>query len=329
MVLFLRRCLVSAAVSMLFWLFACASAGKKPRPYPQNAQEGVFFTASDGAQLFVHQYPAAGEHAATIYMLAGITGINHRGENDLVRLLAGNKTRVVIAHPRGTGYSDGIRGDSGNAARIVQDYTEIILWDQQKNPGKIILYGHSMSCSLALQLATQLADVEGIVLINPPLKLKAAKGMSPSWTDYVKYGWYYVFAPHTPIVDMAGNPALIDDPDDRLEAERRAGDSLLVKYFSMHGMAESQKTIQKMPANARMANSALLLVCGERDSIVDIEGCAEIYAAWPHSHKEYKRVPDGPHGKKTALIAAPWVSRFVASLPAKSGRGPTGDSRVR
>ncbi len=319
-----RRFLVSGAVAILFLLPACATVSNQPRPYPQSSNEGAFFTASDGAQLFVHQYPATVQQAATIYLLAGITGINHRSEDDLIQLLASTKNRVVVTHPRGTGYSDGVRGDPGDAARIVQDYSEIILWDQRKNPGKIILSGHSMSCALALQLATQLPDVAGLVLINPPLKLKAAKGMSPSWTDYVKYGWYYLFAPHTPIVNMAGNPTLIEDPQDRLEAEQRAGDSLLVKYFSMHAMAESQKIMQKMLPNARIANSALLLVCGERDNIIDLEGCDEIYSAWKHSRKEYRRVPDGPHGKKTALFASRWIGSFIASLPQKSNARSTG-----
>lgn len=37
----------------------------------------------------------------------------------------------------------------------------------------------------------------------------------------LSHAWRYVFAPHTPIVNMAGDPALIADADDRREAEGR------------------------------------------------------------------------------------------------------------
>ena len=63
---------------------------------------------------------------------------------------------------------------------------------------------------------------------------------------------------------------------------------------------------------------------GERDNIIDLEGCDEIYSAWKHSRKEYRRVPDGPHGKKTALFASRWIGSFIASLPQKSNARSTG-----
>ena len=38
--------------------------------------------------------------------------------------------------------------------------------------------------------------------------------MSPRVTDYIKYAFYFVFAPHVPIVDMSGDPGLIKNPED-------------------------------------------------------------------------------------------------------------------
>lgn len=46
----------------------------------------------------------------------------------------------------------------------------------------------------------------------------------PSFGDYLKYAFHYIFASHKPIENMAGNPALIQDEADRIKAEARAND---------------------------------------------------------------------------------------------------------
>ncbi len=98
---------------------------------------------------------------------------------------------------------------------------------------KIILFGHSMSCAIALKVAGELQKTDGLILVNPPYKLKSAKGMSPGFGDYLKYIGYYIFAPHVPVVNMAGDPSVIENESDKKESEARSNDSLLVKYFSM------------------------------------------------------------------------------------------------
>ncbi len=72
--------------------------------------------------------------------------------------------------------------------------------------------------------------------------------------------------------------------------------------------------MQRMLANAKTADYPLLMVYGANDSIVERAGCEEIFAAWKHAHKTFKVVPDGPHGKKTALAAMVWISEWVAGL---------------
>lgn len=147
----------------------------------------------------------------------------------------------------------------------------------------IFLYGHSMSTVIALEVAAKLEKVDGVILINPPWKMKAAKGMSPGWTDYAKFAWYYLFAPHTPIVNMGGDPALIENREERNEAQARLNDPLLMIY-------------------------------GDNDSIVDRTGCDEIFSAWKNANKTFKVVPNGPHGKKTALAAMGWITEWIAAL---------------
>ncbi|MDP2885505.1 MAG: alpha/beta fold hydrolase [Ignavibacteria bacterium] len=222
--------------AMLLLLVSCAGMKNSDRPVPKADEEGTFVTVRDGTKLLLYQHLPREAPTTTIYILSGITGINHNAERDVIEALAGRKNRVVVIHPRGTGYSEGRRGDISNFSDFIGDYVEVISNDSRSvgKDHKIVLYGHSMSCAVALLVAEGLQKTDGIILVNPSYKMKNAKGMTPSVGDYIKYACYYLFAPHTPIVNMAGDPALIENDDERREAELRNQDSLLVKYFSMY-----------------------------------------------------------------------------------------------
>lgn len=283
------------------------------RPSPANEAEGHFLTVRDGLKIFVSEHSPEGGSKTTIYIISGITGINHNNEKDLIGLLSNSENRVVIVHPRGTGYSEGTRGDT-DPVTIIQDYSEIISRDSSSSSGKILLYGHSMSCAFALEVAGKAPEVDGIILVNPPYKLKPAKGMSPGFLNYLKYIGYLLFAPHVPVVNMAGDPSIIVDESDRLESEQRNTDSLLVKYFSMSCMAKSKKIMNAMLDNALQADFPLLLLYGENDKIVDQSGCDEIYSAWKGRNKRYVIIEGGSHGKSTVLNGVEIVTKWIENL---------------
>lgn len=284
---------------------------------PAQVQEkgGYFFTARDGSKIFVREYIPVVNSANTIYIMSGITGVNHKSEEDIINILSHNTNRVVVVHPRGTGYSEGDRGDTA-PGDIIEDYCEIIRNDSAflSDSKKIFLFGHSMSCAFALEVAVLLPGLDGIILVNPPYKLKPAKGMSPGFSDYLKYVGYYVFAPHKPVVNMAGDPSLITDESDRLESEQRNKDTILVKYFSMHCMIESKRIIGKMIKNARQIDFPLLLLYGENDNIVDKSGCDEIFFAWHCDKKSYVTIKGGSHGKSTVVKGAKTIAEWIGSF---------------
>jgi len=285
------------------------------RPESVNEKGGYFFTARDGLEIYIREYIPVPNPSKTIYVISGITGINHKNEEDIIDILSNNTNRVVVVHPRGTGYSDGERGDTG-PGDIIRDYCEKIKNDSAylADDEKIFLFGHSMSCAFALEVAAILPGLDGMILVNPPYKLKPAKGMSPGFSDYLKYIGYYIFAPHKPVVNMAGDPSVIMDESDRLESELRNNDSLLVKYFSMHCMSESKKIMDGMCENARAADFPLLLMYGENDHIVDKSGCDEIFSAWHCDKKRYVTVKDGSHGKSTVVKGAETIAKWLGSL---------------
>jgi len=132
--------------------------------------------------------------------------------------------------------------------------------------------------------------------------------------NYLKYIGYYLFAPHVPVVNMAGDPSIIVDESDRLESEQRNTDPLLVKYFSMSCMAKSDKIMNAMLDNALQADFPMLLLYGENDNIVDQSGCEEIYSAWKGRNKSYVIIQGGSHGKSTVLNAAEIITKWIENM---------------
>jgi alpha-beta hydrolase superfamily lysophospholipase len=297
-------------------LLSCQGMKNVDRPVPDEMEDGLFITVKDGTKIFVYEYVPKIEFTCTIYIISGITGINHKSEKDIIERLSCNKNRIVVIHPRGTGYSEGKRGDNSSLSDFIADYTEIIEGDKfyQDSKQKKILYGHSMSCAVALTVADELQEIDGLILINPPYKLKSAKGMSPGLGDYLKYIGYFLFAPHVPIVNMAGDPSIIEDENDRIESEQRINDPLLIKYFSMHYMFESKKIMDNMIKYARQADYPLLLLYGKNDMIVDKAGCDEIYSVWKNPDKNYEIINDGSHGKSTVLKGADIILKWIERI---------------
>jgi alpha-beta hydrolase superfamily lysophospholipase len=283
------------------------------KPVLVDRSEGYFIKVRDGLQIFIHDYRPTENYNSTIFIISGITGINHNSEKDIIEILSNNVNRVVVIHPRGTGYSDGTRGDISNFIDFINDYSEIIINDRDyySQQHKVFLFGHSMSCSVLLAAADSLHNIAGAIIVNPPYILKKAKGMSPSFSQYIEYACYYLFAKHTPIVNMAGDPSEIENEEDRKESELRINDPLLVKYFSLYMMSESKKIMDSMIDYSKTAEYPLLVIYGQKDNLVDKKGCDLIYENWMHRNKQYVLVENGTHGKSTVKEASEIIKKWL------------------
>jgi len=279
----------------------------------KHVTNDAFVTASDGCRLFTFCYQPINQYKAVIFIIAGITGINHQIEKDLIELLSDNVNRVMIIHPRGTGYSGGVRGDISTIHLFINDYREIIKKDEDyiSKQHPVFLFGHSMACAVLLAVADGLSNIDGAILVNPPYIQKKAKGMSPGLGQYIKYAFFMLFAKHKPIVNMAGDPSTIEIEEDRKEAEQRINDALLVQHFSMYYMNSIRKLIRAMPANCKRADYPLLLIYGMKDAIVDKKGCDIIFSSWKHPEKKYLLVQDGTHGKSTVTKSAMEIQEWI------------------
>jgi len=283
------------------------------RPIPKPDDEGYFYKTQDGTKIFIYDFRPNENYNSVIFIIAGIAGINHIAEFDIIEQLSNDENRVVVIHPRGTGYSEGNRGDISDILDLINDYIEIIKSDKDYNSKqhKILFFGHSMSTSLLLAVTDKLENVGGIILVNPPYIMKKAKGMSPSFCEYIKYACYYLFARHIPIVNMAGNPALIENEEDRRESESRMNDQLLIKYFSMNMMLKSSKLMNSMIDYCKKGKYPLLLIYGLKDNIVDKKGCDMIFEEWNYEKKQYSIVENGSHGKSTVKLAKDTLNKWI------------------
>ena len=306
------------AVFAIFVLinFSCKAVKNTARPEITKDEQENFHITQDGVKLFVYEYIPTFDHKCTVFIISGITGINHNREKDIIEQLSNNENRIVAIHPRGTGYSEGKRGDISDFSIFINDHTEIIKNDKDFNSGrhKIILYGHSMSSAIALAVADNLENIGGVILVNPPYILKKAKGMSPGLQQYFKYACYMIFAKHKPVVNMAGEPSLIENEEDRKESEQRIYDPLLVKYFSMYMMIESKKIMNSMPEYSKKAIYPLLLIYGDKDNIVDKRSCDIIFDAWKFEKKKYMIIENGTHGKTTVKLAENIINEWIADI---------------
>ena len=283
-------------------------------------ENGYFYRSTDGCRLFIYETAPPTDYHTTIVLVAGIIGINHHREQDLIGLLSNHQHRVIVIHPRGTGYSEGPRGDIAPFTDFIQDYINIIKSDVDylTKKHKILLFGHSMATAIVLAIAEIIRDIDGVILVNPPYILKKAKGMSPGLAQYLKYIWYFLFARHSPVVNMAGDPALIENEEDRQEALARINDPLLVKYFSMAMMNETKKLLARMLNYARRTNIPLLLIYGLKDSIVDKTSADQLYASWKSPHKQYSLIANGAHGKSTVILAESIITQWINGLDAST-----------
>ena len=171
-----------------------------------------------------------------------------------------------------------------------------------------------MSCAILQAVAEKTENIDGAILVNPTYILKTSKGMSPGVGEYMKYAVYYIFARHKPIVNMAGNPDLIENKEDRKECETRINDPLLVKYFSLYIMMKARKIMNSMPDYSKKADYPLLLLYGMNDNIVNKKGCDLIFKEWKCENKQYHLIENGSHGKSTVKLANGIITEWIDSI---------------
>ena len=70
---------------MSLMLISCSGMKNPDRQIPEENETGTFVTVRDGTEIFAYEYVPSSEFKNTIYIVSGITGINHKMKKTLLR----------------------------------------------------------------------------------------------------------------------------------------------------------------------------------------------------------------------------------------------------
>lgn len=304
--------LVPAA--LLLTLAACASHPRRttpPLPPPPGAEmlrgrgDVRLYTATEGSGA-----------RGVVWFVLGPETMAELPYPQLTAALHEAGLATFVAHPRGSGYSDGLRGDAPDYALVLSDY-RLFLEHLAPRFSTIVLLGQSVGAALALEVAAAPSTpLGGVVLVNPAWKLRYAKGMGPTFRDYVAYAFDAVFRRSALTVDMNRDPSVIEFAPDREEAEAMQRDPLVVRYFSLRYLSAQRRVMKRCPKNVAAVRAPLLLVQGAHDAMVDPDSYDELLAAATVADEAKLVAPDGGHGSSAVETMVPAI---VAWITARTG----------
>ncbi|NLY91761.1 MAG: alpha/beta hydrolase [Firmicutes bacterium] len=284
----IRMFLITAMVfSNLFTINFLLAAEERLIP----PEDFTYFVARDGIKIYYQELKAKGTAKGTVVFLQGINGGGSRtAVNDA---LAENGFGSVIVHQRGTGYSEGVKGDLESFDIVETDYQELLDLLKKKEPGlPLFILGHSIGGDFCIWIAANRADLAGVILVNPATKFPVTK---VPFTIKMKFMFDYFFRPRALTIDVSP-PQKISNERDRKEIEATAQDKLSLKKMSVRYAMAAQKLWNESVNNASAANSPVLIIYGGQDDVVDHSETEKVYEVWKHPRKTKIILPDAGHG---------------------------------
>jgi alpha-beta hydrolase superfamily lysophospholipase len=287
-------------------------------------EEGTsWIQGSGGVRLYFSARMPAGEPRGAVYFVLGPEIGASEPYPGFTAALHASGIATVVLHPRGTGFSDGVRGDIDDYGLFLADLQLGLEQAQERFPGRpVFLLGHSAGAALALRVASSArSPIAGLVLVNPAYKMTYTDGMGPTLGDYVAFAFNAVFRRSALTVDMNRNPAAVTNPADREEGLRMQRDPLVVRYFSMRYLLAQREVMNACAENAAVVDAPLLLVQGAGDALVDPRGNDEILAAAATADKAKLVAAQGGHGSSAVeTVAEELVEWLLAHHPRRSSR---------
>lgn len=312
----LLACLLAATLSL-----GCASYPLLTSPPLTPPTPAEYISGADSAQLYT-RIDGSPEPRAVIYYVLGPEISSAPLYPQFTTALHQEGFVTAILHPRGAGYSPGLRGDIEDYDLFLRDYETFLQKLKARFPqAPLFLLGHSVGAALALRLAaTTKAPLAGLILINPAYKLIYSEGMGPTFGDYIVYAANYIFRPAALTVDMNSKPSAVKNDADRAEGLAMQADPLVVRYFSLRYLFAQNKVMDSSPGHIAQTTAPILLLQGENDALVDPKGNDELLAAARSPDKTKLIAPQGGHGSSAVeTMVSPlldWLKKHSPS-PAK------------
>lgn len=275
-------------------LTACASAPRLTRPPVPPPADATFLTSDGGVPLFTSiEGPG---RLGVVWFVVGPEVMSTLPTPRFVDALHDAGFATAVVHARGTGFSDGLRGDAEDLSGFLADQRAFFEHLAQRF-SRIFLLGQSVGAAFALELAARpVKPLAGLVLVNPAWRLQDAPGMTPSLGDYFRFALNLVFRPSALTVDMNSRPEAITFEPDREEGLAMQRDPIVVRYFSMRYLSAQRAVMDRCPENLKVSQAPLLLVQGAHDGLVDPKSFDELLSTATTADKQKLLAPDGGHG---------------------------------
>ncbi|MBM4781949.1 MAG: alpha/beta hydrolase [Archangiaceae bacterium] len=297
---------------LLLLLTSCASWPRISTPPIPPPADSAFITSPDGTRLYSSLtgeprrgivWFVLGPEIASTPLLPKLTSALHE---------AGFATAVL--HPRGSGFSDGLRGHVDDFSLILTDNQRFLERLQHRNP-RVFLLGASAGGAFALELAAQSSPsaIAGLVLVNPAWKLRSTPGMTPTLGDYLTFAANAVFRPSALTVDMNSKPEGVEFEPDRLDGLALQADPFVVRYFSMRYLMQQGAVMDRCGANVERVHAPLLIVQGAHDALVDPAGNDELLSRAATADKTKHVAPQGGHGPSAAETSVDVIVQWLSA----------------
>jgi acylglycerol lipase len=280
-------------LSLLFIGFPLKAAKEPIEPAGDFAYARTsYFTTRDGLKIYYQEVWPLQEVKGIVLFFQGIGGGGAR--SFFSDAMVANGYGTIIVHQRGTGYSEGKRGDMESFDPVVEDYKELIALVNKEYPEiPVFICGHSLGGSIGVRLAAEeTPGIAGLILVNPGTKL-----IQPESSFREKIYWFfnYIFRRSEPIISLI--PEGIEHEGDQKEIEQWKNDPLtLDKMSTRYGLA-ALRVMESCVTNAYLADWPLLLVYGEEDEVIEhASATEEMFAVWRCADKTRIVVPGAGHG---------------------------------
>jgi acylglycerol lipase len=308
---FIQKVVSLLSLSGLLGCVSVERATKAPVEPPLDGSSWIQGTG--GLRLYCSSRAPPGDPWGVLYLVLGPEIGSSEPYPRFTAALHASGIATAVLHPRGAGFSDGLRGDIDDYGPFLDDFRRGLARVRETFPGKpVFLLGHSVGAALALEVAAKAEKpLAGLILVNPAYRLIYGEGMGPSLTDYVAYAFNAVFRRSALTVDMNSNPTAVRNAADREEALAMQRDPLVVRFFSLRYLLAQREVMTSCVKNAAAIDAPLLLVQGAEDALVDPRGNDEILAAARTADKVKLVAARGAHGSSAVETVVEELIRWL------------------
>lgn len=271
-----------------------------------------FLQASDGVTLHYSHWPAGHDARVVLVYLHGIASHSTWFAETAVDL-AGCGVSVYAPDRRGSGRSQGPRGDLRRYERALVDVDEVLTVVRSENQGRpLFLAGSSWAAKLAvIYAAARRESLSGLLLLGPGLIPRVTLPL-PRQIEVVVG---HLIVP-TASVPIPLTPELYTTNPKYLDFIRN--DELRLLTATTRFFWETARLDRRREQASAILRVPLLVIQGENDKMMDVPKTAEWFSRLRIDDKTYLGYPGGSHTLEFESDRPRYVAEIAEWLLARS-----------